>query len=86
MSAGINEEGVDLHALPYTFEPHLIRSGANTKIVQELMGHAGVRITQQVYARAFNPDKRSAVSDFDEIIDERATETPKQAMNRHGSA
>jgi len=82
----IDPEGVDLHALRYTFGSHLIRNGANVKIVQELMGHADERITLQIYAKAFNPDKRPAVACFDEIIDGRAPEKPKQARNRQLTA
>ena len=78
-AAGIDEKGVDLHALRYTFGSHLIRRGVNIKVVQELMGHADVRMTLQIYAQAFNPDKRSAVAHFDEIMAEKALEAPELA-------
>ena len=81
-AAGIDGEGVDLHALRYTFGSHLIRRGESVKTVQELMGHADVRVTLDIYAQAFNLDKRKAVACFDEIVDGKVQSVPEKAEIR----
>ncbi len=60
--AGINPEGVDIHALRYTFVTHLLRAGVNIKSVQKLAGHVTVQVTLDIYAQVFPEDNVEAVS------------------------
>ena len=59
--AGINPRGVDIHCLRYTFGTHLIRQGANAKVVQKLMGHATVAMTLNIYAQVFPSDLSESI-------------------------
>lgn len=52
--------GADFHALRHTFASRLIRSGANIKVVQSLMGHADISTTMQ-YIHLYDGDRRRAV-------------------------
>lgn len=57
--AGIKD--VNLHALRHTFATMLLEAGVNLKIVQELMGHARVSTTADVYSHVLLEMKKNAV-------------------------
>jgi len=59
--AGIDPDGVDLHALRYTFITDLIRNGANIKAVQELAGHKNIKVTLDIYSQVFACDRIAAM-------------------------
>jgi integrase len=59
--AGIDQEGVDIHSLRYTFITHLIRNGANPKVVQRLAGHRSIIVTMNIYADVLPEDERDAI-------------------------
>ncbi len=59
--AGIDPEGLNIHSLRHTFVTHLIRSGANTKVVQRLSGHRSIAITMNIYAEVLPEDERDAI-------------------------
>lgn len=52
--------GADFHTLRHTFASRLIRSGANVKVVQSLMGHADIATTMQ-YVHLYEGDLRRAI-------------------------
>jgi len=58
---GIDPQGVDLHALRYTYITDLIRNGANIKAVQELAGHKRISMTLDIYSQVFVCDRVSAM-------------------------
>lgn len=58
----VKGEGVvDFHALRHSYITHLIRSGANPKIVQALARHADIRLTLERYTHLESDDLRKAI-------------------------
>lgn len=58
--AKLGIEGADFHTLRHTFASRLIRSGANIKVVQTLMGHADMSTTMQ-YVHLYDGDRQRAM-------------------------
>jgi integrase len=48
--------GLRVHDLRHTAASLAVKSGANPKVVQEMLGHASAAMTLDVYAGMFNPD------------------------------
>jgi integrase len=59
--AGINQDGLDLHSLRYTFISSLLRGGANPKSVQRLAGHKRMHVTMDIYAKVLPDEERQAI-------------------------
>ncbi len=64
---GINKR-VSWHTFRRTYSTLLEANGEDVKIVQELLRHASVRITMDVYAQAMTPDKRAAQQKVVEMV------------------
>ncbi len=60
-TAGIDADGLNIHSLRRTFVTHLIRSGANPKVVLRLSGHRSIAITINIYAEVLPEDERDAI-------------------------
>jgi len=60
-AAGIDEHGVDIHALRYTFATSLLRNGVDPATAARLTRHADVRILLEIYRHVSPTDKRGAV-------------------------
>ncbi|GHV23993.1 hypothetical protein AGMMS49959_19050 [Planctomycetales bacterium] len=54
-------KNLDIHCLRYTFCTGLIRSGADVKTVQQLMGHKSPVVTLKIYAQFTTANAESAV-------------------------
>ena len=63
--AGIAREGLDIHALRYTFTSLMERAGRPIKQTQKLTGHKSALTTLDIYARAYDKDLRDAVNTID---------------------
>lgn len=59
--AGVNKH-VSYHTFRHTFGTLLNANGENTKVVQELLRHASMKVTTDVYMQALSPEKREAQS------------------------
>lgn len=56
-----------LHSLRHTFASYLLRNNVNIQIVSELLGHAKVSTTYNVYSHLVPQQKIDAISVFDDI-------------------
>ena len=61
-------EGFHFHQLRHTFTSNLLRGGAAPKDVQELLGHADVSTTMNIYAHATREAKRTSARLLDKVI------------------
>ena len=60
-------EGFHFHQLRHTFTSNLLRSGAAPKDVQELLGHADVSTTMNIYAHSTREAKRTSARLLDKV-------------------
>jgi integrase len=65
-AAGI--EGLRPHDLRHTAASLAIRSGANVKVVQQMLGHASAAMTLDVYAGLFGDDLDSVADRLDSLV------------------
>jgi integrase len=65
--AGITKD-VCFHTFHHTFGTLLNANGENPKVVQELLRHASLKVTTDVYMRAVDPQKREAQSNLVRLV------------------
>lgn len=73
--AGI--EDINLHALRHTFATRLLELGEDLKVVQELLGHARIGITADIYTHVTNKLKKRAVEKLDQVLNLGTNWAPK---------
>ena len=56
------------HELRHTFTSNLLSNGAAPKDVQELLGHADVSTTMNIYAHATREAKRTSARLLDKVV------------------
>ena len=61
-------EGFHFHQLRHTFTSNLLSNGAAPKDVQELLGHADISTTMNIYAHAAKEDKRPSARLLDKVV------------------
>ena len=61
-------EGFHFHQLRHTFTSNLLSNGAAPKDVQELLGHADVSTTMNIYAHAKREAKRTSARLLDKVV------------------
>ncbi len=61
-------EGFHFHQLRHTFTSNLLSNGAAPKDVQELLGHADVSTTMNIYAHSAREAKRSSARLLDKVV------------------
>ncbi|HEX6236757.1 MAG TPA: site-specific integrase [Acidimicrobiales bacterium] len=59
-------EGLRVHDLRHTAASLAVKSGANPKVVQQMLGHASAAMTLDVYAGLFNADLDDVADRLDE--------------------
>ena len=62
-------DGVNLHALRHTFATRLLELGENLKVVQELLGHARIGITADIYTHVTERLKRRTVDKLNQVLE-----------------
>lgn len=56
------------HALRHTFATLLLSEGSNYKVISELLGHASVAFTMDIYAGVYQKDTKDTLEKFNQII------------------
>ncbi len=69
-AAGIEKEGIHIHALRRTFATRLIKAGADPKSVQTLLGHSTLELTLQLYTDAKAMDLRGWMDKLPDLVHE----------------
>jgi integrase len=69
-------KNVTYHTFRHTFGTLLNANGENSKVVQELLRHASLKVTTDVYMQAVSPQKREAQSKLVRMVMDRATPAP----------
>lgn len=64
---------VSYHTFRHTFGTLLNANGENPKVVQELLRHASLKVTTDVYMQAVSPQKREAQSKLVSMVRKKAT-------------
>ena len=67
------KEREGMHVLRHTFASTLIRSGANLKVIQTLMGHSNIKETLDTYGHLFHSDAHDAVGNLDMLFTSEGT-------------
>jgi integrase len=76
--AGITK-WVGFHTFRHTYSTLLKANGEDVKVVQELMRHANIATTMNIYTRALTPAKRQAQSRVVDVLLDRSRE-PQTAV------
>jgi integrase len=71
---------INLHALRHTYATRLLEQGEDIKVVQELLGHADIKTTGNIYAHVSVDLKKRAADRLDSIL------SPRQKGNAIGNA
>ena len=64
----MKKDGFHFHQLRHTFTSNLLSNGAAPKDVHELLGHADVSTTMNIYAHSTREAKRSSVRLLDKVV------------------
>lgn len=80
--AGLGGTGVTPHTLRHTFATQLLRGGQNVKVVSDLLGHASITITLDIYAHVLPRDTARAVASLPSLGVTRAPLTPASPQLR----
>jgi site-specific recombinase XerD len=56
------------HALRHSFATLMLTSGEHPKVVQEMMGHSGIRVTMDFYSHVLPDMQKEAVNRFGAML------------------
>lgn len=60
-----NFRHIKLHGLRHTSATYLLENGANMKAIQERLGHADVKTTQEIYIHVTKKEEKKIIQEFD---------------------
>jgi integrase len=80
--AGITK-GVCFHTFRHTFGTLLNANGENPKVVQELLRHASLKVTTDVYMQAVSLQKREAQSNLVKLVRKSTAQERKPSLMDH---
>ncbi|GJQ59738.1 MAG: hypothetical protein D8M57_13000 [Candidatus Scalindua sp. AMX11] len=63
--AGIDQEGISIHSLRYTFATKLASQNKHPKLIQALMRHKHISTSMDIYTDVYKKDLHGAVDDLD---------------------
>lgn len=86
LRAKLGLNGITLHGLRHTFATRLLELGEDMKVIQELLGHAKIGTTADIYAHVVEKMKRQAVSKLDEVLGTKTEKEQARAPNGHQKA
>jgi integrase len=70
---------VGFHTFRHTYSTLLKANGEDVKVVQELMRHANISTTMNIYTKALTPAKREAQSRVVDVLLDRSRKAPEGA-------
>lgn len=62
-----------IHDLRHNFATHLLASGVDIKTCSDLLGHADVRFTANIYTHPTMPMKRTAINTIGDMLDKKSS-------------
>ena len=65
--AGIKKD-ITPHTLRHSFGAHLVQNGADLRAVQEMMGHADISTTMDIYAECAKEKKKEVMTNLEGCI------------------
>ena len=68
LKAGINSEGMGIHSLRHTFATRGLENGIDMKIMQELLGHASIKMTADIYTHVLPDTKKDSIQKLEGTI------------------
>ncbi len=83
LRAGIGKVG--WHTFRHTYSTMLRSAGTDIKVQQELLRHANIQTTMNIYTQAVSDQKRAANSKVVEMVLSSAKIAPKQQVSANGS-
>jgi|GEM_PF-7052322 len=74
-------DGIGWHTFRHTYRSWLDETGAPMKVPQELMRHASIQTTMNIYGRAMNDSKRKANSQVVGLAFGETMESRREALS-----
>ena len=64
----INIKEITPHSLRHTFATRMLESGANIKVVSDILGHKNIQITLNTYSHVLPDTKKETIKNIDVFL------------------